>query len=153
MKNISGMAKLKLYLNTLNFMNRNFFLVLISITLILTGGCKKYQENTVSRASIKSYAVNKWKVQQFTNFAGFDYSEAFYAYTIDLRKDNNYIESFYGDTWDGTWGLDTEKEKIVLTPAGNRVVEIWKILKLKRNELWIRSTDINWYEIHFITYK
>jgi len=126
------------------------FVLIASIAIVFTS-CKKYEYGSTLKTSIKNDVVNVWKVEKATTFDGTDITSHFSSYTIEYKKDNTYIEMSGNSSSTGTWALDGNNEKIILTPNGNSSGDIWIILKLKKNEMWLKTSDSEPDEVHFIT--
>lgn len=141
-------------------MKTSFRITLLAVLLmaLILPSCQKYDEGPfLSLASAKSRVVNKWKIEQayandsdvtsWLNLAWPDYS-------IEMKSDDSYVITMTADTSEvGSWTLDNPKENILTTPTGSMMTTTWNILKLKKNEMWVKYTDwggTRW-EMHLVT--
>jgi hypothetical protein len=126
--------------------------IAILLMIIVMPACQKYDDGPfLSLASAKSRAVNTWKMDRaYSN--GSDVTSYFNllwpSFTIELRKDDNYVTTWSSAIAEsGTWTFDNPKENIITTPAGSVITTTWNILKLKKDEMWVKFTDgtgTNW---------
>lgn len=141
-------------------MKTSFRITLLAVMLmaIVLPSCKKYEEGPfISLSSAKSRAVNQWKIEKvYSNDS--DVTSTFTLlwpnYSIELKKDDSYVITMSADTSEvGTWTFDNPKENIITTPTGSVITTTWNILKLKKDELWVKYTgwDNTRWEYHLIT--
>jgi hypothetical protein len=135
----------------------------LSITLITVfafaisfTACKKYEEGPMlSLAFKKARIVNVWKIEKAI-WNGTDVTSQMAAfisdYTEEYKKDGSYIANYGSGSTTGTWEFDTKKEYLLVTPAGSSSADRAEIIRLKSNELWIRSIDgSDTFEYHYVS--
>lgn len=133
-------------------------LLALAIMAIILPSCNKYEEGPMfSLASAKSRVVNKWKIEKvYSNSSDVtSYFQLLYPnYSIEMKSDDSYVITYTADTAEvGSWTLDNPKENIMTTPSGSVLTTTWNILRLKKDEMWVKYTDwgnTNW-EYHLIT--
>jgi len=123
-------------LNTLSIL---FVAAMLVSTTMLTS-CKKYEEGpAISFRSKKSRVVNSWKVDKIIiNGQPESFTDDI---TFNFKKDNTYEVLYDGEREAGTWDFNSNKEELILKENGSSSAEIWKIIKLKNNELWVEFID------------
>ena len=116
-------------------------------------GCKKYEDGPrFSLATKKGRITNEWKMTSSLLNGQPD------PYIVlndvwDIKKDGTYTitsTSGYGTTI-GSWSFSSDKESITVTENGSSDAYIYKILRLKGNELWLQWQDgSDFFEHHFV---
>jgi hypothetical protein len=131
---------------------------LLNITLVIAfgltiafTGCKKYEDGpTFSLASKKSRVVNTWEIEK-SIVNGQDVTASMANYSLEIKKDNTFIESNGISTETGTWDFDSKKENIMVTYNNGEKYKN-EILKLKNDEMWLKEVDgTGIYETHYVT--
>ena len=121
------------------------FLAAIILAVILPS-CQKYEDGPfISLASAKSRAVNTWKMDRMIS-NGSDVTAYFNLlspdFTVELKSDDSYTTTWSSILSEsGTWTFDNPKENIILTTSGTAYTTNWNILKLTKDELWVKFTD------------
>ena len=133
--------------------------LLLSLTLIALciASCNKYEEGPkFSLASKKARIAGRWTPTQLLQ-DGVDVTANInraYAQVRMDKKGGASLLNFSGNAiQNGTWEFESDKENLALTFTGMDGVtykEVFKILKLKKNELWLEYTiDGHTYEDHW----
>jgi hypothetical protein len=117
--------------------------------------CKKYEEGPYfSIHSKKERVANTWKVERaYKN--GEDKTSDYSDFRITFTKDEKYTlisnEGGISLNISGTWSFINNKEDIQTTSdnefLGARLVDVYKIVKLKEKEMWVKHEDT---EFHLI---
>jgi len=132
------------------------FVIALAATLLSTG-CKKYEDGPAfSLRSKKERIANTWRVEQALNGSQ-DVTSNFDQYELQmLTSGNATLSALYtlGDLsfelqTNGTWSLENSNEDLRLDYENNDADETYKILRLKEDELWLRTMD-NGLELHLI---
>lgn len=142
-----------------------FGLAISIIASSILSSCGKYEEGPkLSLASKKGRVANTWMIEKFyedgvdktSDYRTFAASESF-----EYKKDGTYTQSqtatslFGGgtDTDSGTWEFINDNEDIkTLSSEAGSTPDTMRILRLKSNEMWVKSvsgTPVA--EIHFIS--
>lgn len=127
---------------------------ILSASFILTLGllvaaCGKYEEGpSLSLRSKKARVANEWKIAYAYDVEDQKETTADYLNeTWEFTKDGEFIEresEIVDDT--GTWDFISDKEEIAISMGTD--VDKFKILRLKENEMWLKSNDE---ELHLVT--
>ncbi len=132
-------------------------LVIALAATLLSTGCKKYEDGPAfSLRSKKERIANTWRVEQALNGSQ-DVTSNFDQYELQmLTSGNATLSALYtlGDLsfelqTNGTWSLENSNEDLRLDYENNDADETYKILRLKEDELWLRTMD-NGLELHLI---
>jgi hypothetical protein len=136
-------------------------IILLSIAtaiLITINGCKKYPEGPVISLRTKTERVaNNWKVAQALD-NGNDVTSDYIKYELALTKTGSasltakykILGIDFDYTTDGTWVFASNKEKISFDFDNNSSDGVYKILKLKEDEMWLKE-DAGNVELHLVT--
>ena len=124
------------------------YLIAILITIGIFG-CGQYEEGPgVSLRSKKARVANVWKIEYAFDLG--DKVEITADYTGEkwgFSKDGSFTESSDGVVEKtGNWEFINDKDEISISTPGD--MDVYKILKLKENEMWILSQEE---EIHLVT--
>ncbi len=132
-------------------------LIVVFGSAVLFSGCKKYADGPVfSLATKKGRVVNTWKMEKMIE-NGTDVTATLATFmanfSIEFKSDNTYLETGGGSSAEtGTWDFDSKKAYIVTTPNGSSSANRAEILRLKSNEMWLKTTDGNdTSEIHYVS--
>ncbi len=132
-------------------------LVIALAATLLSTGCKKYEDGPAfSLRSKKERIANTWRVEQALNGSQ-DVTSDFDQYELQMLTSGNatlsalYVlgEASFELQTNGTWSLENSKEDLVLDFENNDADETYEILRLKEDELWLRTMD-NGLELHLI---
>ena len=134
-------------------MKTNKFFLLAIILTIAFASCKKYEDGpTISLSPKKWRVVNVWKTDKtITNGVSQDGNDDNY---IELKKDGKVINSWKIGTAtfsdEGTWKFGDKHETIDVTYASQTTE--YTILKLKENEMWVKTEGLGiTTETHYIS--
>ena len=138
---------------------RPILFALIAMLFITTfTACKKYPDGPgISLRSRSERVANNWKVgQAYDN--GKDVTGDYNKYDLNLTKSGGASltakYSFAGTAFDytttGTWAFVNNDEKISFDYSNNSADGVYKILKLKENEMWLHE-DGGSLELHLVT--
>lgn len=136
---------------------KKILLSVLSIAVLSVTACKKYQEGPVISLHSKTERVaNNWKVGQALD-KGNDVTSSYTKYDLDLAKNGSasltakykFLGSDYAFTTKGTWVFVSNKDKISFDFDNNDADGVYQILKLKENEMWLKS-DGGTLELHFV---
>jgi len=138
-------------------MNTNCILASILIFALVLTNCKKYDEGPcLSFRSKKDRVVGKWQTDRWFVNKVEQASAMLYDQKHEFTKDGKYLWSgtnpYTGVSSgsEGTWEFRSRKEQLVLGLPdefdGQMQYQVWDILKLKNNELWLEKIDGNIYE-------
>jgi len=134
-----------------------FTLLMVAIVIFSATACKKYEDGPViSLASRTSRVANDWKIgEAFDN--GNNVTSSFTQYDLNLTTGGsatltaNYsllgVEINFVST--GTWKFGSNQEQIVFDYDNDIADAVYRILRLKENELWL-SQDGKSLELHLI---
>jgi hypothetical protein len=112
---------------------------IISLSLILlviiSTGCKK-----------QKLTKDDWRVSQAIDLETNEDITSDYAGEIwQFEKDGTFREN---GTVKGNWAFTSKKEYLTITKINNGNIDNFKILKLKKNEMWLE--DVGNEELHLI---
>lgn len=138
-------------------LKNNSILLAFSVILISMTACQKYEDGpAISLRSKSERVANDWKINQATD-SGKDVSSDYKRYELNLTKDGGATLSadynFGGFTYqyvtNGNWSFSNDKEKINFDFENNDADGIYRILKLKEDEMWLfdESDEL---ELHFV---
>lgn len=135
-------------------------LVALMVAMVLPS-CKKYEEGpTLSFRSKTSRLVNEWKIEKYS-VAAIDVTSQFQRentdYVMNIKEDGTIVYSYTNNTGDpitfsATWEFNSDKTGVVITIGTVSVTN--EILKLKKDELWLKYTDATTstiHEMHYVT--
>ena len=130
-------------------MRKNLIYFIAIVIVIGIFGCGKYEEGPgVSLRSKKARVANLWKVEYAFDLE--DKVEITADYTGEqwqFSKDGSFTESSDGVLEKtGNWEFINDKDEISISTPGD--MDVYQILKLKENEMWILSQEE---EIHLVT--
>lgn len=123
----------------------HFTIVLVTLFFFQLSSCKKNEEGpVVSLKNKKERIINIWKAEKIIE-NGKDNTSNYYGFEMTFTKEGDYfrhdqIYSSYIHT--GTWTLVNEKNDIQIFTKnydGVSMIKIYKILRLKENEMWLRD--------------
>lgn len=134
-------------------------LAILAVVVFIMPSCGKYEEGPAfSLLPKKSRVANIWKIEKvFVNDV--DQTDAFQefinTYKLELTKDELINESYTTTlgtfTEQGTWAFENGTDQIAFTISGDK--EVYKIIRLKSNEMWLENTVANQkFVTHYITY-
>lgn len=110
-----------------------YLTLLLSFVVVGASSCKK-----------KKITKNQWFISQATDLEDGSDITADYAGEIwDFDKDGTYREN---GNFKGTWEFTSKKEYLTITKSNSGNIDNFKILKLKKKEMWLE--DIGNEEIH-----
>jgi hypothetical protein len=121
-----------------------FALAIVAITL---SSCKKYDYGPlISFKSKKERIANTWKVGKAIR-NGNDVTNDYSGYTLTTTADGDaklvatYVTSFgaFSGNTDGTWIFESKKELINFDYENDDFDQVYKIMRLKDDELWMRA--------------
>lgn len=122
-----------------------FFALLLGVGFT---SCKKYPDGpAISLKSKKARVENTWVIEQAIR-NGNDVTSDYSIYTLKLNKDGDanlkatvdFGGGFvYQGNTDGTWEFNSNKTNIIFDYENNDFDNVYQILKLKTDELWIRE--------------
>lgn len=128
----------------------------VAVMLMLVG-CTKYENGPdFSLISKKERLSNNWTVNEAIQLSGDagTFQTTHQGYQFNIGDDGKYTMYYRPDgvsyyTESGTWQLASDKLHFTTTCSTGKIVE-YQILRLARNELWVRFTDngSEW-ELHF----
>jgi hypothetical protein len=132
-------------------MKKAVIITLITVFFLsILSSCKKYDKGpSLSLVSKKARLVNTWKVVLALSVDGHDYTEYYSNYTLEIKKDNTYVETWDGDTYVGTWAFDNDKEKVIFTRNGESESETFIITQLKSKYLNLKETNTKPLEFYY----
>jgi hypothetical protein len=142
---------------------RNLYLIAIVILVSGLASCSKYPEGPgLSFRDAKVRAANIWSFESYS-LNGVEKSKLteFATQKQFWQKDGNYSHTYINPDngvavlVSGTWELFDNDSKVNITytepgSATAKVIQVYNILKLKNNEMWLRSAD-NSIESHLKT--
>jgi hypothetical protein len=140
------------------------FLTLTLISVIIGFGlssCKKYEEGPgLSLRSKTKRLAKTWKLQSATDKTagvGVDVTDQFLGadldkvYTYKFDENGGFLVNNNGVETEGEWKFDDKKENIEILKGQSVMPEIYEIIKLKNEELWLKQTVATQKtEYHFI---
>jgi len=139
-------------------------IALLAIVMIAALGCRKYEEGpNISLRSPETRATNSWAIESIT-INGIEksdepgYADQRHYFFGDGQYTLTVIDpvTLIAENIQGKWELYDSDRKMALTQnnfAGQPdSVEDYKILKLFKKQMWLRSID-NVSEIHFVPFN
>lgn len=147
-------------------------LLLLTLPLVMGisfSGCKKYEEGpTLSLRTRTHRVVGSWVVEQVFEIPingtktdrTADYKTAYANFVWKFEKDEDYLVTYnpysigtYNEP--GRWEFGGDDINILLFPDngnGSFIGSLWRILRLKEKELWMKTVNGNGttIEVHFI---
>lgn len=122
-------------------------IILFALISALTfASCKKYEEGpTVSLLSRKERIEGKWVVES-VKYNSIDSTSAYKKHIWEFTRNYSVILQIDTVKFTGVWSLATSDEDFVID-YDNDKREMYEILKLKRDEFWIRNKQTQ-YEFH-----
>lgn len=119
--------------------------LILSIGLV---ACNKYPDGpAISLKSKKERIANTWKIEKALR-NGNDVTSDYSIYTLYTSNDGDAnlkatitfgSFTYQGDT-DGTWAFNSnKKDKLTLDFENNEFDNVYQILRLKEDELWLRE--------------
>lgn len=140
-------------------------LAVIVIASAIVTSCGKYEEGPkISLASKKGRVANTWKVEAFLQDGvdkTSDYRLVVESESYEMKKDGGYtttqkftiLGGGLTSTDNGTWEFIDDKESLkMLSSQAGATADTMKIVRLKSNEMWLRSvsgTPVS--EMHLVT--
>ena len=123
--------------------------ILFALTLftLAFSSCKKYDDGPlISFKSKKERIANTWKVGKAIR-NGNDVTDDYSVYTLTTTADGDaklvatYVTSFgtFSGNTNGTWIFESKKELIKFDYENNDFDQVYKILRLTEDELWMRE--------------
>jgi len=154
---------------------RNFILLTIAFSFILTESCKKYPDGPLISLHTKAHRIiGTWDVEYFSinghDSTSYLKNQPFYAmYSFDNTNHNQdcfYQSSSYDYYLYGHWKLEHNKENLsVFFSLSNKLKDhlgpyraeraIWKIRRLTEKEMWLKNmySDGREYFVKFKLFK
>lgn len=135
-------------------MNNKYFISLLLLIAFSFGGCKRYEEGPlISFRSVSSRIINDWKMDMYL-VDGEDYTDDFNLalkdFKLSLYTNNTYYMIANSTSNDGAWEVDEDKKYFMMDQNGFLNFK-GEIIRLKKNELWIRDEDgVQTIEYHFL---
>lgn len=142
-----------------------FGVAAIVIASAIVSSCGKYEEGPkISLASKKGRVANTWKIEAFLQDGvdkTADYRLVVASESYDMKKDGAYtttqtytlLGGGLTSTDNGTWELIDDNENLkMLSSQTGATADTMKIIRLKSNEMWLRSvsgTPVS--EMHLVT--
>jgi len=131
--------------------SKNSLLFILILSFLLS--CSKFEDGpAISFLSVKNRIAQSWKVEYILNLStGISHSADFEGWLFTLEKDGSFVKTvLYNQLetiYNGSWEL-TQKNIIRLeyTTLSGTVVEFYTILRLTKNEFWIKD---QFQEIHY----
>lgn len=137
-------------------MKKTLLLPALAILLSHTA-CKKYAEGPMLSLRSKTERVaNNWKIGQALD-NGSDVTSDYNKFELDLGKGGHAKLSaeytFFGNkitySTEGTWVFVSNKEKISFDFENDDADGVYRILRLKEKEMWLKEDGGN-VELHFV---
>ena len=131
---------------------RNTISILTIVTILSTFSCKKYPEGSaLSLQSTSARVTNNWVCEQV--LVNNQESTGFYSdYNYTYEEGKSYSESNGYNTLNGTWQLVSNDDSLIVKLNSNQVLHRYKILKLKKNSMWLtEKINSSTYEWHMET--
>ncbi len=138
-------------------MKTNQKLLLMLVVLFSLTSCKKYEDGPFIDFHSKTERVaNSWKISQATD-NGNNITSDYNKYDLNLLKNGTaslvanykFLGVDYELTTDGTWTFLDDNEKLSFDFDNNDADGIYKILRLKEDEMWLKK-DAGTLELHFV---
>ncbi len=139
-------------------MKKNQILLSGIILMISITACQKYSDGPLFDIKSKTERVaNNWKVAQALD-NGVDVTSDYNQYELNLKSNGDaslsakysVIGIAFEFVTDGTWVFVNDNERISFDFDNNDADALYKILKLKENEMWIEKND-GTLELHLVT--
>lgn len=126
-------------------MKKIFYVPLVSVMLI---ACTKYENGPdYSLLTKKERLSNNWTVSEAIHQSGdnTDFHAVYVNYQFNIGADENYTMTYKPNGGDdycelGTWAFNNDKTHFVTTSSSGKMVD-YTILRLTKNELWVRFSD------------
>ena len=137
-------------MNAFNFSkNSLLFILILSFSL----SCSKFEDGPAfSLLPVKNRIARSWKVEYVLNIATeISHSVDFDDWLFTLEKDGSFVKTLqYNQVetiYKGSWEL-TQKNllKLEYTASSGTIVEFYTILRLTKNEFWLKD---QFQEIHY----
>jgi hypothetical protein len=140
-------------------MKKHTQILFIALAMIVVlPACKKYPDGpAVSLRSKKARLANNWSIDKVLG-AGLDITAAFVTdkknYNLEIKDDGTFTENYETggnvNTVIGTWKFSKDKKYVDMHYP--LVSFSWEILRLKQDELWLKSTIMGViYERHLVS--
>jgi hypothetical protein len=126
--------------------NLKISLLIALLVAFILPSCGKYEEGpAISFRSKTSRLVNEWKIDKWYQ-AGDDITQiqldAKPDYVLTITEDGNWVETYTvgsgTNSTSKTWEFSSDKKSVVVSVGGVSVT--YEILKLKKDELWLKNT-------------
>lgn len=133
-------------------MKTNLTLALLLALIFSAAGCKKYEKGPALSFRSKTERIsNKWKIYQVYEGGQdktADYKNTFYNWINEMKSDGKYTLTYRpGNLFDytetGTWKFIEDNTKVYLDKDGSNDDGSWTIIKLKEDEVWVKTTYNN----------
>lgn len=143
----------------LSFIEKNAIMkkwIPLFVLVVVLASCSKYEEGpNVSLKTKKERITNKWKLRSaWVN--GHYALDQVYDHIYEITKEGNItLINFDQQIHHGSWEFTDEKQNLLLRLYFRETDEVietkeWEILRLKSEELWIRTLHEGIeYEYHF----
>jgi len=138
-------------------MKRKLFLSVCISMLLLSVACNKYKDGpALSLRSKTERVANSWKVGQALD-NGDDVTSSYNKFELDLSKggsaslsaEYNFFGNDYKYTTTGSWAFVSNKEKLSLDFDNDAGDNVYRILRLKEKEMWLKDDDGS-LELHLV---
>lgn len=121
------------------------FLAATVITVLNFSSCSKYEDGPrFSLRTKKARITGEWEVVKIGNQ---NFPQDGYSLEMVFEKDGdfeyNYLYEGYSYGYDGDWHFTHGKEELVISLGNNGGVQIFEILRLKNDELWLEDPQKN----------
>lgn len=140
-------------------MKNNTLKVSILIALLAFGlqGCKYEEGPAISLRSKNERVANTWVIDKAYE-DGKDVTEDYDQFDLFMSQDQNATlttnykagGAVFAFTTEGTWSFENDKEDIRMDFKNDDADNVYSILKLKENEMWLREKG-GTTELHFKT--
>lgn len=117
--------------------------------LFFLGACRYEDGPKLSFRTKKARAVNIWyidKAYEDGTDKTDDLKNAMVNYRLEIKKDDTYELSYrpynfgtYNES--GSWKFSDDKGSILFTPSGASQDNVFKILRLKNQEIWVSQEN------------
>ncbi|MCF8297804.1 MAG: hypothetical protein K9J13_09700 [Saprospiraceae bacterium] len=124
-------------------MKKIIVLGLVVIFITALSSCGKYDEGpSFSLRSKKARLCQTWKFTKVVENDVDDVTPLYYGQQITFEKGGtwNSVNDSTSTTSSGKWEFITDKEELSLSFDDSPVPEIYRILKLKKDEFWYTQT-------------
>ena len=137
---------------------KQIILAVACIFIVSLSACNKYKDGPlISLRSKTERVANNWKVAQALD-DGKDVTSDYNKYELSLTKNGSaslsanftFLGGKYEYITDGTWDFTSNKEKLSFNFSNDDADGVYKILKLKEDEMWIKK-DGGTLELHYVT--